>query len=61
MMLGWLSPAAALASRDELSKSGRIRNKIVTQIESAGSFYRAEEYHQQYLEKRGLATCHSGM
>ena len=30
---------------------------IVTQIEPAETFYEAEDYHQQYLEKRGRATC----
>ena len=50
--------AAARASRERLEKSGRYRRPIVTQIEPAAEFWRAEEYHQQYLEKRGLATCH---
>lgn len=36
----------------------QIRGKIVTQIEPAQTFYRAEEYHQKYLEKRGLKQCH---
>lgn len=50
--------AAALASRDEQAKSGRHRRPIVTEITPAPAFYAAEAYHQQYLEKRGLAVCH---
>jgi len=50
--------AAARASKERLEKSGRYRRPIVTQIEPAAEFWRAEEYHQQYLEKRGLASCH---
>jgi peptide-methionine (S)-S-oxide reductase len=49
--------AAAIESKEKLASSGRYRNPIVTQIAPAAQFYRAEEYHQQYLEKRGLATC----
>lgn len=49
--------AAATASRDRLQASGRFPRPIVTQIESASPFYRAEEYHQQYLAKRGLRGC----
>ncbi len=49
--------AAALASKKRLEESGRYKRPIVTQILPAGPFYRAEEYHQQYLEKRGLSTC----
>ena len=48
---------AAIRSKAELASSGRYRNPIVTEIVPAAQFYRAEEYHQQYLEKRGLATC----
>jgi peptide-methionine (S)-S-oxide reductase len=48
----------AQASKEAWDKSGRFRNKIVTQIVPAPAFYQAEDYHQQYLEKRGLATCH---
>lgn len=42
----------------ELSKSGRFSKPIVTTLENAPTFYRAEEYHQQYLNKRGLSHCH---
>jgi len=49
--------AAAIASKQALEKSGRFRRPIVTEIVPAPLFYRAEDYHQQYLEKRGLATC----
>ena len=49
--------AAALASKETLEKSGRYRRPIVTEIVPASDFYRAEDYHQQYLEKRGLASC----
>ena len=49
--------AAAKASRDALARSGRFKRPIVTEITPATEFWRAEEYHQQYLEKRGLAHC----
>jgi peptide-methionine (S)-S-oxide reductase len=51
---------AAIASKDEREKSGRYRRPIVTEITPATEFYVAEDYHQQYLEKRGLSSCHIG-
>ena len=50
--------AEARASKETLDKSGKYKAKIVTQIVPEATFYPAEDYHQQYLEKRGLATCH---
>ena len=35
----------------------KTKNKIVTKIEKAGKFYKAEEYHQKYLIKKGRNTC----
>lgn len=49
--------AAASASKEKLASSGHYRRPIVTEITQAQEFYPAEDYHQQYLEKRGLASC----
>jgi peptide-methionine (S)-S-oxide reductase len=49
--------AEAEETKRALEKTGRLRRPIVTQIEAAGPFYRAEEHHQRYLEKRGLSHC----
>jgi peptide-methionine (S)-S-oxide reductase len=46
-------------SKDNLQKTGKYKNDIVTEIVPAEQFYRAEEYHQKYLEVRGLGDCHS--
>jgi len=48
----------AMQSKEALEKSGRFSRPIATQIVPAGTFYRAEDYHQQYLAKRGLRHCH---
>jgi peptide-methionine (S)-S-oxide reductase len=48
----------ARASKERLQNSSEYKRPVVTQIEQAGAFYQAEDYHQQYLEKRGLASCH---
>lgn len=48
----------AEASKQALEKSQRYSKPIATQIVPAVTFYPAEDYHQQYLEKRGLASCH---
>ena len=49
---------AAKASKEALEKSRRYSKPIVTQIAPATTFYEAEDYHQQYLQKCGLANCH---
>jgi peptide-methionine (S)-S-oxide reductase len=51
--------AAAKKSKQALEASGKLRRPIATEITSAGPFWRAEEYHQRYLEKRGAASCHT--
>ncbi len=47
----------AKRSKAELARNGRFAREIVTAIEPAEAFWQAEDYHQQYLEKRGLAHC----
>lgn len=49
----------ALISKKKLQESGKIKKPIVTEIAPAKEFYKAEEYHQRYFEKQGIApTCH---
>lgn len=51
--------AVARAVKERLERSGRYRRPIVTQIQPAPEFYEAEGYHQQYLAKKGMASCHA--
>lgn len=50
---------AAIASRE--ARQAQTRREIVTEIEPAARFWAAEEYHQQYLEKQGRASCAVGL
>ncbi|MEK6300608.1 MAG: peptide-methionine (S)-S-oxide reductase MsrA [Acidobacteriota bacterium] len=49
--------AAARASKETLELSGKYKRPVVTEITAAPEFYRAEDYHQQYFEKRGVSHC----
>ena len=49
--------AIAMASKQEQNDSGRFPKPMATEITQTSEFFRAEERHQQYLEKRGLTSC----
>ena len=49
--------SAAVASMKELAKSGGLAGDIVTEITPAAAFWRAEEYHQRFLEKHPEISC----
>lgn len=49
---------AAQASKEAQAASGKHKRPIATEIVPAQQFYPAEDYHQQYLAKRGMASCH---
>ena len=51
---------AAQTSKEKLDASGTLRRPVATIIESAPVFWRAEEYHQRYLEKNSRAACSLG-
>jgi peptide-methionine (S)-S-oxide reductase len=54
-------PEQEAAARASLERARpRFRRPIVTEIAPAGPFWRAEDYHQRYLEKRGMASCTLG-
>jgi peptide-methionine (S)-S-oxide reductase len=44
--------------KTELDRSGKYSNPIVTEITPTEVFYQAEEYHQRYLQKKGINSCH---
>lgn len=50
--------AVATRSKTALAASGKWAKPIVTIIEPASNYYPAEEYHQKYLDKKGLTSCH---
>ncbi|WP_417451957.1 peptide-methionine (S)-S-oxide reductase MsrA [Kordiimonas sp.] len=50
--------AVAETKKTELAASGRFKRDIVTLIEPVQTFWPAEDYHQQYLAKRGMTSCH---
>lgn len=49
---------AAKEKIEQLGKSGKFREPIATEVTPAAKFYPAEEYHQRYLQKRGVNVCH---
>ncbi len=51
--------AVAHASKAAQAPRGLFKRPVVTEITPATAFYRAEEYHQRYLEKRGQTSCHT--
>ncbi len=49
----------AIDSKEKLERSGKFSKKIATEIIPESKFYRAEEYHQKYFQKQGIAKCKS--
>ncbi len=47
----------AKASKEALEASAGLSRPVATTVEPAVTFYLAEDYHQQYFEKRGLSSC----
>jgi len=49
---------SAQESKSALEETKKFTSPLVTEITDASEFYRAEEYHQQYLKKHGIDSCH---
>lgn len=49
---------AAKAAIERLTQAKKFAKPIVTEVAAAQTFWRGEEYHQKYLEKRGMGSCH---
>ncbi len=49
---------SAKAAIEALEESKRWNQPVVTEVVTAGTFWRAEDYHQQYLARKGLGFCH---
>jgi peptide-methionine (S)-S-oxide reductase len=53
------SPEQERVAREKIAAlAGKFKRPIVTTVEPAARFWRAEEYHQRYFEKNGLPSCH---
>ena len=51
--------ALARKSIEELRKSTRFRNEIITEVVPASTFHKAEDYHQRYYQRRGGSSCYN--
>lgn len=55
------SPEQEKAAKETIARltaEKRFSKPVVTQVVPAETFWRAEDYHQKYLEKRGAVSCH---
>ena len=55
---GHLGKIGMVRAFQTLSAAGSLASPEATEITSAGDFWPAEDYHQQYLAKRGMGSCH---